>query len=151
MFLAFLQEHKNRLKRDRAEGERYKERWEMRVRRDREEGKVHQTVSQLVGSRTGEVWRFGGFPYGFGSHLSKNPNHFLSLLLPSHSPSLSLASPSQHLLSFSHVTPPPHSSSSLFPTYVLLTRSCLESSSALKFLKYHHNGNILIIKAQQQC
>lgn len=47
--------------------------------------------------------------------------------------------------------PPPHSSSSLFPTYVLLTRSCLESSSALKFLKYHHNGNILIIKAQQQC
>lgn len=43
----------------------------MRVWWDRNEAKVHQTVSQLVGSWAGELWRFGGFPYDFWSHLSK--------------------------------------------------------------------------------
>lgn len=73
--------------------------------------KTHRTLLQ---SKMGEVRRFGGFPYSFWDHLSKNPNYFLFLLLPSNplSPGLTphhicfLSPFSRSPLIVSHLFPP---------------------------------------------
>lgn len=104
------------------------------------------------GSGGVEVRRFGGFPYGFGSHLSK----IQTISYLSFSPlSLSL-SPSQHLLSLSHVTPPPHSFPPIFPSYtpkiahpVLLGQSLGKDTQG--FSRITTLRNKLSIKEQRRC
>lgn len=96
--------------------------------------------SDCLGVKLGRFWRFGGFPNGFGSHPSKNLNHFLSLLLPS-LPGLTL----HHNICFLSPLslPPPLTFSHLCP-------SDSEPYSVLKFHIYHCNGNKSLIKEQQQ-
>lgn len=104
------------------------------------------------GSGGVEVRRFGGFPYGFGSHLSK----IQTISYLSFSPlSLSL-SPSQHLLSLSHVTPPPHCFPPIFPSYtpkiahpVLLGQSLGKDTQG--FSRITTLRNKLSIKEQRRC
>ncbi len=103
----------------------------MRVWWDRKEAEVHQTVSQLVGSWGGlEVQ---GISVRLWEPSVKNPNHFLSLLLPSHSlllPSLSITTSAFFLLC--------HTPSSLFPTYFsLMHQKRLQFSLQLAVLKGH--------------
>lgn len=118
-----------------------KERWSWQ--RDRkgemgwgcEEVKVHQTVSRLV-------WRFGGFPYSFGSHLSKNPNHFLSRLRSS--PSLAALSITTSAFFLPRQNPPP----------LTVSHLCHPDSKSLWLMKgtqsssHYYNA---IIKEQQLC
>lgn len=122
-----------------------KERWSWQ--RDRkgemgwgcEEVKVHQTVSRLV-------WRFGGFPYSFGSHLSKNPNHFLSRLRSSRSsfPSLAALSITTSAFFLPRQNPPP----------LTISHLCHPDSKSLWLMKgtpsssHYYNA---IIKEQQLC
>lgn len=149
MFLAFLQEQKNRLKRDRAEGERYKERWDEGAMRQRRSKSSSDSIT------TGRESNWGGLEVRGISVRLWEPSVKKSKPFPiSASPlSLSLSLPGLSITTSAFFLPchNPPSTSSLFPTYVLLTLSYLESYSALKFLKYHYNGNILIIKEQQQC
>lgn len=72
--------------------------------------KAHRTLSH---SKTGEVRRFGGFPFSFWDHLSKNPNYFLFLLLPSNPLSPGLTP--HHICFLSPFSRPPLTVSHLYP------------------------------------
>lgn len=94
--------------------------------------KKNKIIRHFFRIKTEEVRRFGGFPHSFRGHLSKNPNHFLFLLLPSNplSPGLTphhnicfLSPLSQSLLTVSHFYPPDSNPP------LLKARSCVSSTS----------------------
>lgn len=83
--------------------------------------------------KTGEVRKFGGFPHSFWGHLSKNPNHFLFLLLPSNPLSPGLT-PHHNICFLSPLSQPPLAVSHLYPPDssppILKAHSCALSTSA---------------------
>lgn len=102
-----------------------------RVRWDGEQKKII-IIRHFFRIKMGEVWRFGGFPYSFWGHLSKNPNYFLFLLLPSNPLSPGLT-PHHNICFLSPLSQSPLTVSHLYPSdsnpLILKAHSCASSTS----------------------